>query len=212
MADLSKLFVLVPANLDVQVDAVKAKSLEIGNTQKVYFVEKYNQIVAHGVAYGIDPNSSKELSTLLSTLGATVAADGTVSFDLSNLNYKGSATTILGVIEALDAKIKAELDKLAASKTLSTDYEFVGKMQFVAASGEGESAKEAHIALFEKDGVTEIAGTAVTVSQLIGSGIVKNSSYDSATGILTINFVSQLGRILIKYFFLLSLFDFHDAS
>ena len=39
MADLTKLFVLVPANLDVQVDAVKAKSLETGNTQKVYFVE-----------------------------------------------------------------------------------------------------------------------------------------------------------------------------
>lgn len=207
MADLTKLFVLVPANLDVQVDAVKAKSLEIGNTQKVYFVEKYNQIVAHGVAYGIDPNSSKELSTLLSTLGATVADDGTVSFDLSNLNYKGSATTILGVIEALDAKIKAELDKLAASKTLSTDYEFVGKMQFVAASGEGESAKEAHIALFEKDGVTEIAGTAVTVSQLIGSGIVKSSSYESTTGILTINFVGGYSvQVDLK-----ALFDIDDV-
>ena len=125
--NLKKLFVLVPSTLTtVTLDAVKTKSQEPANSDKLYFVEKYNQIVKGGVTYGIDPKTFKEIETLLSSLGATTAEDGTVSFNIANLNYKGNATTILGVITNLDAKIKSELDKLAASKTLDADYEFKG--------------------------------------------------------------------------------------
>lgn len=127
LKNLKKLFVLVPSTLTtVTLEAVKAKSSTSGNEDKLYFVEKYNQIVKNGVTYGVDPKTFKEIETLLPALGATTAEDGTVSFNVANLNYKGDAKTILGVITNLDAKIKSELDKLAASKTLDADYEFKG--------------------------------------------------------------------------------------
>ena len=139
--NLKKLFVLVPSTLTtVTLDAVKAKSQEPANSDKLYFVEKYNQIVKNGVTYGIDLKTFKEIETLLPALGATTAADGTVSFDIQGLNYKGEATTILGVITNLDTKIKSELDKLAASKTLNDQYEFTGKLKYVAA-GDGKNAR-----------------------------------------------------------------------
>ena len=125
--NLKKLFVLVPSTLTtVTVADIKAKSQQSGNSDKLYFVEKYNQIVKNGVTYGVDPKTFKEIESLLSSLGATTAEDGTVSFDIKGLNYTGEATTILGVITNLDAKIKSELNKLAASKTLDANYEFKG--------------------------------------------------------------------------------------
>ena len=139
--NLKKLFVLVPRTLTtVTLDAVKTKSLEPANSDKLYFVEKYNQIVKGGVTYGIDPKTFKEIQTLLPALGATTAEDGTVSFNVEGLNYKGEATTILGVITNLDAKIKEELNKLAASKTLNDQYEFTGKLKYVASVTGGAAA------------------------------------------------------------------------
>ena len=44
--NLKKLFVLVPSTLtSVTLKAVKTKSQETANSDKLYFVEKYNQIV-----------------------------------------------------------------------------------------------------------------------------------------------------------------------
>lgn len=173
--NLKKLFVLVPSTLTtVTVDAVKAKSIESGNADKLYFVEKYNQIVKNGVTYGVDPKTFKEIESLLSSLGATTAADGTVSFDIQGLNYKGEATTILGVITNLDKKIKTELDKLAASKTLNDSYEFTGKLKYVAAVPGGAAA---HLALVDEVG-TELEGSTVNVSDIIGNGLLSDSAYD----------------------------------
>ena len=60
--NLKKLFVLVPSKLTtVTLDAVKTKSHEPANSDKLYFVEKYNQIVKDGVTYGIDPKTFKEI-------------------------------------------------------------------------------------------------------------------------------------------------------
>ena len=93
--NLKKLFVLVPSKLTtVTLEAVKTKSQDLANSDKLYFVEKYNQIVKNGVTYGIDPKTFKEIKSLLPALGATTAADGTVSFDIQGLNYKEEATTI----------------------------------------------------------------------------------------------------------------------
>lgn len=181
--NLKKLFVLVPSKLtDVTLDAVKIKSQESANLDKLYFVEKYNQIVKNGVTYGIDPKTFKEIETLLPALGATTAEDGTVSFNVEGLNYKGSATTILGVITNLDAKIKSELDKLAASKTLNEQYEFTGKLKYVAAV----NGAAAHLALVDKDGTTELSS--VPVSDIIGNGVLESSAYNKETGILTLTF------------------------
>lgn len=187
--NLKKLFVLVPSKLTtVTLDAVKTKSQEPANSDKLYFVEKYNQIVKNGVTYGIDPKTFKEIETLIPALGATTAEDGTVSFNVANLNYKGEATTILGVITNLDAKIKSELDKLAASKTLNDQYEFTGKLKYVASVTGGAAA---HLALVDKDGTTELSS--VPVSDIIGNGVLESSAYSKDTGILTLTFKTADG-------------------
>ena len=186
--NLKKLFVLVPSTLTtVTLNAVKTKSQETANSDKLYFVEKYNQIVKNGVTYGIDPKTFKEIETLLPALGATTAEDGTVSFDIQGLNYKGGATTILGVITNLDAKIKGELDKLAASKTLDANYEFKGEFKYVASVTGGAAA---HLALVDKDG-KELSS--VPVSDIIGNGVLESSAYSKDTGILTLTFKTANG-------------------
>ena len=188
--NLKKLFVLVPSTLTtVTLDAVKTKSLEPANSDKLYFVEKYNQIVKGGVTYGIDPKTFKEIETLVPALGATTAEDGTVSFNVEGLNYKGEATTILGVITNLDAKIKSELDNLAASKTLNEKYEFTGKLKYVAAVTGGAAA---HLALVDETG-KELAESTVNVSDIIGNGVLESSAYNKETGILTLTFKTAAG-------------------
>lgn len=181
--NLKKLFVLVPSTLTtVTVADIKTKSTQSGNSDKLYFVEKYNQIVKNGVTYGVDPKTFKEIESLLSSLGATTAEDGTVSFDIKGLNYKGDATTILGVITNLDAKIKSELDKLAASKTLDANYEFTGTLKYVASVTNGAAA---HLALVDEAG-TELSS--VPVSDIIGNGVLESSAYNKDTGMLTLTF------------------------
>lgn len=203
--NLKKLFVLVPSTLtDVTLEAVKTKSTQSGNLDKLYFVEKYNQIVKGGVTYGIDPKTFKEIQTLLPALGATTAEDGTVSFNVANLNYKGDATTILGVITSLDAKIKSELDKLAASKTLDANYEFKGEFKYVASV----TGAAAHLALVDKDG-KELSS--VPVSDIIGNGVLESSAYSTETGILTLNFKTAAGGTNSVEVNLAAMLDINDV-
>lgn len=186
--NLKKLFVLVPKDLTtVTLKAVKTKSQDPANSDKLYFVEKYNQIVKNGVTYGVDPKTFKEIESLLSSLGATTAEDGTVSFNIADLNYKGEATTILGVITNLDKKIKTELDKLAASKTLNENYEFTGTLKYVASATNGAAA---HLALVDEAG-KELSS--VPVSDIIGNGVLETSAYNTETGILTLTFKTANG-------------------
>ena len=99
------MFVLVPSTSTATVDSIKTASL---SSHKVYFMAKYNQIVAKGTVYGVDPSTGKELETLVSVLGGSEGADGTVTVDFSHLNYYTSegTKTIIGAIEASDAKVK----------------------------------------------------------------------------------------------------------
>lgn len=204
--NLKKLFVLVPSTLTtVTLEDVKAKSSTSGNEDKLYFVEKYNQIVKNGVTYGIDPKTFTEIQTLLPALGATTAVDGTVSFNIADLNYKGNADTILGVITNLDAKIKTELDKLAASKTLNENYEFSGKLKYVAAVTNGAAA---HLALVDEDG-TELS--TVAVSDIIGNGLLSGSAYDKTTGKLTLTFNTASGTTTPIEVDLTAMLDINDV-
>lgn len=204
--NLKKLFVLVPSKLTtVTLDAVKTKSQEPANSDKLYFVEKYNQIVKGGVTYGIDPKTFKEIQTLLPALGATTAEDGTVSFNVASLNYKGDATTILGVITNLDAKIKSELDKLAASKTLNDQYEFTGTLKYVASVTGGAAA---HLALVDETG-KELSS--VPVSDIIGNGVLESSAYSQDTGILTLNFKKADGGTNAVDVNLAAMLDINDV-
>ena len=183
--DLTKMFVLVPSTSTTTIDSVKTASL---SSSKIYFMAKYNQIVAKGTVYGVDPSTSTEIESLVSVLGGAKGADGTVTVDFSNLNYYASegTKTIIGAIEALDAKIKAEMDKLAASKTLDENYKFTGSIKYVAAAGD----TPAHIALVDEVD-TELS--VVNVSDIIGNGVLKTSAYDAATGILTLTFAQADG-------------------
>lgn len=204
--NLKKLFVLVPSTLtNVTLDAVKTKSTQSGNSDKLYFVEKYNQIVKNGVTYGIDPKTFKEIGSLLTALGATTAEDGTVSFNVKDLNYKGEATTILGVITNLDAKIKSELDKLAASKTLNDSYEFTGKLKYVGAVANGAAA---HLALVDED---DKELSTVAVSDIIGNGLLSGSAYDKATGKLTLTFNTASGTTTPIVVDLTAMLDINDV-
>lgn len=199
--DLTKIFVLVPSTSAATVESIKTVSL---SNHKVYFMAKYNQIVAKGTVYGVDPSTGKELETLVSVLGGTKAADGTVSVDFSHLNYYTSegTKTIIGAIEAIDAKIKSEMDKLAASKTLNDNYEFTGQLTYVAAA----ENVPAHIALVDEDG-TELS--TVPVSDIIGSGILKTHEYNAETGILYLTFVGTDQAIEVD---LKAMLDINDIS
>ena len=198
------MFVLVPSTSTATVESVKATSL---TTSKVYFMAKYNQIVAKGTVYGVDPSTGKELETLVSVLGGTKGADGTVTVDFSNLNYYTSegTKTIIGAIKAIDAKIKAEMDLLGASKTLNENYEFTGKIKYVAAAGD----VAAHIALVDEDGA-ELS--TINVSDIIGNGVLKTSAYDAATGILTLTFAQADGTEKAIEVDLKAMLDINDIS
>lgn len=183
--DLTKMFVLVPSTSNATVDSIKTASL---SSHKVYFMAKFNQIVAKGTVYGVDPSTGKELESLVTVLGGTKGSDGTVTVSFDNLNYYTSegTKTIIGAIESIDAKVKAEMEKLAASKTLGENYEFTGRITYVAASG----GTAAHIALVDEAG-QELS--TVNVSDIIGNGVLKTSAYDAATGILTLTFAQASG-------------------
>lgn len=183
--DLTKLFVLVPSTSVATVESIKTASL---TTNKIYFMAKYNQIVAKGTVYGVDPKTGTEIVSLTEILGGTKGPDGTVTVDFSHLNYYTSegTKTIIGAIESIDAKIKSEMDKLAASKTLDGNYEFTGEIKYVAANG----GVPAHIALVDEEG-TELS--TVPVSDIIGNGVLKDSNYNATTGILTLTFAQASG-------------------
>lgn len=198
------MFVLVPSTSAATVESIKATSL---TTSKVYFMAKYNQIVAKGTVYGVDPSTGKELETLVSVLGGTKAADGTVSVDFSHLNYYTSegTKTIIGAIRALDTKIKSEMDKLAASKTLNDNYEFTGQIKYVPAA----SGKAAHIALVDE---ADKELSTINVSDIIGNGVLKTSAYNATTGILTLTFAQADGTEKAIEVDLKAMLDINDIS
>lgn len=202
--DLTKMFVLVPSTSNATVESIKTASL---SSHKVYFMAKYNQIVAKGTVYGVDPKTGTEIVSLTEILGGTKGPDGTVTVDFSNLNYYASegTKTIIGAIESIDAKVKAEMDKLAASKTLNENYEFTGQIKYVAAGG----GKAAHIALVDEAG-TELS--TIPVSDIIGNGVLKTSAYDAATGMLTLTFAQADGTEKAIEVDLKAMLDINDIS
>ena len=198
------MFVLVPSTSNATVESIKTASL---SSHKVYFMAKYNQIVAKGTVYGVDPKTGTEIVSLTEILGGTKGADGTVTVDFNNLHYYTSegTKTIIGAIESIDAKVKSEMDKLAASKTLGENYEFTGRINYVAASG----GAAAHIALVDEAG-TELS--TIPVSDIIGNGILKTSAYDAATGILTLTFAQADGTEKAIAVDLKAMLDINDIS
>ena len=222
MADLTlnKMFVLVPKGLGTTVASIKEASK---TSNKIYFLEEYNQIVAKGTVYGVDPVSSNNLTTLVNSLGANVAEDGTVSFDWTGFNYgknqegENPADTLLKVLKTIDATladIVTRVTKLengiANSKTLkwvnNNVIEFSGSIKYVPAAG----GVAAHIALVDEDNKTELS--TVAVSDIVGNGVLKDSSYDAATGYLTLIFAQADGTDKTVRVDLRAMLDINDMS
>ena len=201
---LTKMFVLVPSNSNATVQSIQTASL---STEKIYFMAKYNQIVAKGTVYGVDPSTGKELESLVTVLGGIKGSDGTVTVDFSKLHYYTSegTKTIIGAIGALDAKIKSEMDKLAASKTLNENYEFTGQIKYVPAAG----GTAAHIALVDE---ADAELSTIAVSDIIGNGVLKTSAYDDATGILTLTFAQADGTDKAINVDLKAMLDINDIA
>ena len=204
---LTKLFVRVPAGTSVTLDTLKTESE--GN-KKIYFVEDLNLIVHNGRTYGIDPKTSTTITSLINVIGGSAdPADGTVTVDFSNLEYYNpegdKKKTIIDAIKALDATIKVEMDKLGASKTLNANYEFTGEIRYVAA----KDGVAAHIALVDED---KAELSTINVSDIIGNGILKSSSYNKDTGILTLTFAQADGTEKAISVDLKAMLDINDIS
>lgn len=215
MADLNKMFVLVPKGLGTTVSSIKEASK---TSNKIYFLEEYNQIVAKGTVYGVDPVSSTKLTSTINALGATVAGDGTVTFDWTGFNYgandpKDTLLQVLKKIDAALADIVTRVTKLengiANSKTLEwvndKTIEFSGSIKYVPAA-EGVAA---HIALVDEDN-KELS--TVAVSDIVGNGVLKNTSYDANTGYLTLTFAQADGTNKTVDIDLRAMLDINDMS
>lgn len=207
------MFVLVPAGSVATVADIKTAS---SSNNKIYFMAKYNQIVAKGIAYGIDPVTAKEIETTITALGASVAEDGTVTVDFSDTNYASTVDNAVAAIKALDSKIKAEMDKLADSKTLDENYELTARVNYHAAT----DTKGAYIAL-ETEPYVHTEGedaksdelSVINISDIIGNGVLDHSSYDETTGTLHLFFKTakegEYNEVIIN---LAELFDIDDVA
>ena len=214
MADLNKMFVLVPKGLGTTVASIKEASK---TSNKIYFLEEYNQIVAKGTVYGVDPVSSTKLTSTRNALGATVAGDGTVTFDWAGFNYgandpKDTLLQVLKKIDAALADIVTRVTKLengiANSKTLewvNDNVEFSGSIKYVPAAG----GVAAHIALVDEDN-KELS--TVAVSDIVGNGVLKNTSYNANTGYLTLTFAQADGTDKTVDIDLRAMLDINDMS
>ena len=207
---LTKLFVHVPTGHLDSLDSIISKS---ENNNKIYFVEELQLIVLKGITYGVDQKTSKEITSLINVIGGTTNADGTVDVDFSNLNYYKPAEgtkNIIGAIKAIDAQLKTELDnlaaKIAASKTLDENYEFSGKLMYIAAA-EGKSA---YIVMTDDDN-HEIDNTKINISDIIGNGVLDHSEYVKETGILHLYFKQADGSTKDTEINLAEMLDIDDV-
>ena len=205
---VTKLFVRVPLNTHETLNNIITKSTETeSNRKKIYFIEDLNQIVLNGIAYGVDPKTSNEIKSLINVIGGLEEADdGTLTVDFSSTNYAKASKTVVAAIGALDAKLKEELVKLENSKTLDTNYEFTGKLMYVAAA----EGKPARIAIADETG-TEIAETSINVSDIIGNGVLDHSEYVKETGILHLWFKQADGSTKDTEINLAEMLDIDDV-
>ena len=203
---LTKLFVHVPTGHLDSLDSIISNS---ENNNKIYFVEELQLIVLKGKTYGVDQKTSTKITSLISAIGGFIGTDGTVTVDLSNLNYYTSegTKTIIGAIKAIDAQLKVEMDKLAASKILGKNYEFTGKLKYVPAVKDSSAA---YIVMTDEDN-NEIANTKINISDIIGNGVLDHSEYVKETGILHLWFKQADGSLKDETVDLKAMLDIDDV-
>ena len=151
---------------------------------------------------------------------AIEALDAEVSDSDDNNFITVKVTEVNGVITAVEVtsddiasgtELKAEEAKIANSATIKEvttgdikTYETAVTIKYVAAVGE----VGAHIALVDKN---DKELSTVPVADIIGNGVLKKSSYNATTGILTLTFATASGKDTTVDINLGALLDIEDV-
>ena len=162
-----------------------------GNTQAaVDKVEASIGLAEDGSHIATEGNYTKDATTIAGEIQALDTELKAVN-DKIGTNADGAGTeTVYGAIADVQADLDAEKAKIAASKSLKEEgnaYEVDLDFIYVGATGDPdeENFVPAHLAII--NGEREEIGS-VPLKDIIGSGILKSSSYDKTTGILTLTF------------------------
>ena len=132
--------------------------------KQIKFGESATPIAQTQVA--INNNSSSVLSVVGTNTGVDVEADPLYTIALA-VDGKTIAKGANGLETSLALKVEA-------------------------ASGEGQDAKKARIALVDSNGGSGYAElSSVNIEDIVGEGIVESAAYDPATGVLTITWVGD---------------------
>lgn len=157
LTNLNKLFVRVTeAGLR---DAVIAKSKETNNN-KIYFLTKTQEIVTHGVAYGLSTDVQAQIANIKSILK---------TFDN---NGKGTEDSVKAAIDAVQSALDAYKTDNNANRAL-----LVKTVAY--------NATTKAIDFTSEDGVVH---SSIKASDIIGNHLVESSSYDAVTNHLTLTF------------------------
>ena len=171
---------------------------------------------------------SKETDTAFGRIAKEVA-ERTAAIEALDAEKEGSdeadfitvkVTEVDGVITAVDVtskdiasstELKAEEAKIANSATIKEvttgdvkTYETAVTIKYVAAAGE----VGAHLALVDKN---DKELSTVPVADIIGNGVLKKSSYNATTGMLTLTFATASGKDTTVDINLGALLDIEDV-
>lgn len=188
MANLkvNSLFVHVAAGVDI----AKVKASAYANPSKIYLCADGTIINGKGATsaddvteYGYNSTAKADVANLKAVLKSFLPEDTTVTED----------AVATAIEEAKEAAIKTITDYATAGNALkisingeTTKFDSALTLKYVA----GTADKAAHIDLLDKN--EEALGT-VEVSDIIGNGVLKSTSYDASTGILTLTFSTVNG-------------------
>lgn len=188
MANLkvNSLFVHVAAGVDI----AKVKESALANPSKIYLCADGTIINGKGATtvdevteYGYNSTAKADVANLKAVLKSFLPEDTTVTED----------AVATAIEEAKEAAIKTLADRIEGGNAVKVRidgenqyYDSALTLKYVA----GTKDTAAHIDLLDKN--DEALGT-VEVSDIIGNGVLKSTSYDAATGILTLTFSTVNG-------------------
>lgn len=188
MANLkvSSLFVHVAAGVDI----AKVKESALAHPSKIYLCADGTIINGKGAntadevtEYGYNSTAKADVANLKAVLKSFLSEDTTVTED----------AVATAIEEAKEAAIKTIADRIEGGNGVKVRidgenqyYDSALTLKYVA----GTADKAAHIDLLDKN--EEALGT-VEVSDIIGNGVLKSTSYDASTGILTLTFSTVNG-------------------
>lgn len=157
LTNLNKLFVRVTeAGLR---DAVIAKSSE-SNNNKIYFLTQTQEIVTHGVAYGLSTDVQAQIANIKSILK---------SFDNNGYGTEDSVKSAIDAVQSALDTYKADNDAKRALLVKTVAY----------------NADTKTIDFTSENGTTV---QTIKASDIIGNHVVTSSSYDAATNKLKLTF------------------------